>query len=71
MMRGLEPPFHGKRAIVLPPFLAKAFMDADMEDAAELVMVGCKILQDFDTQMVWGKCGAVEKSKDGDPVGNN
>ena len=41
-MRGSKPPFHGKRAIVLPPFLAKSFMVADMEDAAELVMVGCK-----------------------------
>ena len=70
MMRELEPPFHGKRAIVLPPFLAKAFMDMDMEDAAELAMVGCKILQDFDAQMVWGKCGVVEESKDGDPVGD-
>ena len=42
MMRGSEPPFHGKRAIVLPPFLAKAFMDVDMEDAAELALVGLK-----------------------------
>ena len=68
MMRGSEPPFHGKRAIVLPPFLAKAFMDADMEDAAKLALVGCKVLQDFDAQTAQGECGAVEESKDGDPV---
>ena len=58
MMRGSEPPFHGKWAIVLPPFLAKAFMDADTEDAAELALVGCKILQDFDAQMWCG--GGIE-----------
>ena len=50
MMRGLELPFHHKRPIVLPPSLAKAFMDVDMEDVAELAMVGCKVLQDFDAQ---------------------
>ena len=66
-MRGSEPPFHGKWAIVLPPSLAKAFMDADTEDAAELVLVGCKVLQDFDAQTAQGECGAVEESKDGDP----
>ena len=66
MMRGSEPPFHGKQAIVLPPFLAKAFMDADTEDAAELALVGCKILQDFDAQMAQGECGVVEESKDSD-----
>ena len=66
-MRGSEPPFHGKWAIVLPPFLAKAFMDVDMEDAAELALVGCKVLQDFDAQTAQGECRAVEELKDGDP----
>ena len=65
-MRGSELPFHGKRAIVLPPFLAKAFMDTDTEDAAELALVGCKILQDFDAQTARGERGAVEESKDSD-----
>ena len=65
-MRGSEPPFHSKWAIVLPPFLAKAFMDTDTEDAAELALVGCKILQDFDAQTAQGKCGMVEELKDSD-----
>ena len=67
MMRGSELPFHGKWAIVLPPFLAKAFMDVDTEDAAELALVGCKVLQDFDAQTAQGECGPVEESKEGDP----
>ena len=44
-------------------------MDVDTEDAAELALVGCKVLQDFDAQMAQGKCGAVEESKEGDPDG--
>ena len=63
MTRGSELPFHGKQAIVLPPFLAKAFMDADTEDAAELALVGCK---NFDAQMARGERGTVEESKDSD-----
>ena len=42
-------------------------MDADTEDAAELALVGCKVLQDFDAQTAQGECGAEEESKDGDP----
>ena len=42
-------------------------MDADTEDATELALVGCKVLQDFDAQTAQGECGAVEESKDGDP----
>ena len=66
MTRGSEPPFHSKWAIVLPPFLAKAFMDADTEDTTELALLGCKILQDFDAQTARGERGTVEESKDSD-----
>jgi len=41
--------FKGKCMVVLPPFLAKALMDADMEDAVTLMMVACKTLCQFDT----------------------
>ena len=41
-------------------------MDTDTEDAAELALVGCKILQDFDAQTARGERGAVEESKDSD-----
>jgi len=41
--------FTGKRMVVLPPFLTKAMMDADTEDAILLMMAACKALCDFDT----------------------
>jgi len=48
--------FKGKRMIVLPPFLAKALMDADMEDAATVMMASCKTLYQFDTMLMGHLC---------------
>jgi len=41
--------FKGKLMVVLPPFLAKALMDTDTEDAVMLMMAACKALCQFDT----------------------
>jgi hypothetical protein len=42
--------YKGKKCIAVPPFLTKILMDADTEDAFQLLCMCCKALADFDNR---------------------
>jgi len=64
--------FKGKCMVaLLPPFLAKALMDADTEDAVTLMMVMCKTLCQFNIMADGGFVPNGTKSEEGEANTND
>lgn len=62
------PKFEGKKMVVIPHFLVAPLIDANTEDAAELLVVLCRALADFDATHPEGVSEVPADDEGGDAV---